>query len=181
MTTSRALLIVDLQAGLFTAPPLPFDLDGVFDRINALARRARASGAPVFLVQHETAGDELRYDSPQWQLDPRLQTQPSDILIRKTTSAPYASSGLQALLAERGIGGVVIAGYATEFCIDSTVRWSASLGLEVTLVSDAHTTHDKAHLPAEQIVRHHNATLPSISSLGARIRAMPASALWTSP
>ena len=98
--------------------------------------------------------------------------------MRKTTSAPYASSDLQQRLLNQGVGAVVIAGYATEFCIDSTVRWSASLKLPVTLVSDAHTTHDKAHLSAAAIVAHHNATLPNIQSLGAPIQAAAAGSIW---
>jgi nicotinamidase-related amidase len=129
-------------------------------------------------VQHEAPGTELAFDSPAWQLDKRLVTAPSDVRIRKTTSAPFASSELLSQLRSHGINGVVVTGYATEFCVDSTVRWSASLGLAVTLVSDAHTTHDKAHLSAAHIVAHHNATLPSIQSLGAPISLADASELW---
>jgi len=92
--------------------------------------------------------------------------------------APYASSKLHAMLAERDVGAVAVAGYASEFCVDSTVRWSASLGYLVTLVSDAHTTHDKSHLDAARIIAHHNATLPAIHSLGAPIVAAPAATLW---
>jgi nicotinamidase-related amidase len=175
---TMALLIVDLQAGLFANAPQPFELLGVIERINQLARRARASGAPVILVQHEAAGTELEYASPGWQLDGRLDTHAQDIRLRKRTSAPYASSNLQALLDARAVRCVAVAGYATEFCIDSTVRWSASLGYDVTLVSDAHTTHDKPHLDAATIIAHHNATLPAIGSLGARIVAAPSAALW---
>jgi nicotinamidase-related amidase len=173
-----ALLIVDMQAGLFAQAPPAHDLDAVFERINQLARRARAVGAPVFLIQHEAAGTELAHASPGWQLDARLATEASDVRVRKRSSAPYASSQLHAMLAKRGIGAVAVAGYASEFCIDSTVRWSASLGYLVTLVSDAHTTHDKPHLDAASIIAHHNATLPAIHSLGAPIVAAAAATLW---
>lgn len=175
---AMALLIVDMQAGLFANGPGPHDLDSVFERINQLARRARAAGAPVFLIQHEAASTELAHGSPGWQLDARLATQASDVRVRKRSSAPYASSPLHAMLAERDVGAVAVAGYASEFCIDSTVRWSASLGYQVTLVSDAHTTHDKPHLDAASIIAHHNATLPAIHSLGAPIVAAPAATLW---
>jgi len=174
----QALLVVDIQQGLFADEPRPFEIDAVIENINLLAKRARAAGAPVFFIQHEAAGTELAYGSPAWQLDKRLSVEPADMLIRKTSSAPYASSDLHRQLQERGVQAVVITGYATEFCIDSTVRWSASLGLPVALVSDAHTTHDKPHLSAKRIVAHHNATLPSIQSLGAPITAVPAESLW---
>ncbi len=174
----QALLVVDVQGGLFVQEPKPHKIDSVIENINTLARRARDAGAPVFFVQHEAAGTELAYGSAAWQLDNRLHVEPGDIPVRKTTSAPFASSELHKMLQERGVGGVVVVGYATEFCVDSTVRWSASLGYEVTLVSDTHTTHDKAHLPAEQIITHHNATLPSIVSLGAPIKVAVAAQLW---
>ena len=174
----QALLVVDVQQGLFVDEPRPDGLDAVIRHINQLARRARAAGAPVFFIQHEAPGSELAHGSPGWQLDERLEVDSGDARIRKTTSAPYASSDLQQQLRDRGVSAVVVAGYATEFCVDSTVRWSASLGFPVTLVSDAHTTHDKAHLPARQIIAHHNATLPSIQSLGAPITALPARSLW---
>jgi hypothetical protein len=44
----------------------------------------------------------------------------------------------------------------------------------VTLASDAHTTHDKDHASAAQIRAHENATLPSLTSFGPVIRAVPA-------
>lgn len=173
----QALLIVDIQHGLFAEEPRPPGIDTVIRNINALSARARAAGDPVFFLQHEEPG-ELEPGSPAWRLDDRLEVDPRDALIRKSTSAPYASSDLQAQLLAQGVKRVVVAGYSTEFCVDSTVRWSASLGFAVTLVADAHTTHDKAHLPAGQIIAHHNATLPAIQSLGAPIGALPAAALW---
>jgi nicotinamidase-related amidase len=176
----QALLIVDVQHGLFAKEPRPPEIDVVIRNINRMAQRARDAGDPVVFIQHEAPGTPLAYDAPAWQLDARLEVDPRDILIRKTTSAPYPSSDLQQQLRDREVSAVVVAGYATEFCIDSTVRWSASLGFPVTLVSNAHTTHDKAHLSAKQIIAHHNATLPAIQSLGAPIVAMPAEALWQS-
>lgn len=174
---TQALLIVDIQHGLFVDQPA-HDIDGVIGRINTLARRARTTGMPVIFVQHEAPG-ELDPGSPAWELDHRLQVAASDLRVSKTTSAPYGSSNLQQLLDDRGVKQVVVTGYATEFCIDSTVRWSASLGYDVTLVSDAHTTHDKPHLSGAAIVGHHNATLPSMDSLGGRVQAMPAASVWT--
>ena len=67
---------------------------------------------------------------------------------------------------------LALAGYASEFCIDTTVRRAAGLGLAVTLASDAHTTHDKTHASAATISAHHNATLPAMSSFGVRIQAV---------
>ena len=38
-----ALLVIDVQRGLFASEPRPFDADAVVERINQLAARARAA------------------------------------------------------------------------------------------------------------------------------------------
>lgn len=174
----RALLVVDIQEGLFQGEPRPHALERVIDNINRLARAARQAGDVVVMIQHEAPGTELAHGSAAWKLDHRLEVDPGDVCIRKTTSAPFGSSDLHPILQDRGVTEVVVTGYATEFCVDSTVRWSASLGYCVTLVTDAHTTHDKPHLPGHLIVAHHNATLPAIRSLGAPIKGQVAAQVW---
>jgi nicotinamidase-related amidase len=169
-----ALLVIDVQRGLFDAAPRPFEADAVVDRINALARRAREAGAPVVFVQHETAAGDLRHGSTGWELEQRLQVLAQDRLVRKTTPDSFLRTALPQLLADSGVQQLVICGYATEFCVDTTTRRAAALGFPVTLVADAHTTHDKPHASAEAVRRHHNATLPNITSFGPVIRALPA-------
>jgi nicotinamidase-related amidase len=169
-----ALVIIDVQQSLFDEPPGPADAAAVIERINGLAARARDSGAPVILVQHETAGSQLQYGSPGWQLDSRLQAAPADHRLRKTTPDSFLRTGLHEVLAFSGVEQLVVCGYATEFCVDTTTRSAAAHGYAVILAADAHTTHDKMHASASQIRAHHNATLPAISSFGPVIEAVPA-------
>jgi nicotinamidase-related amidase len=77
----------------------------------------------------------------------------------------------------RDASHVVICGYASEFCVDTTVRRAAANGLTVTLADDAHTTHDKPHANAATIRAHHNATLSNIRSFGPKISALRAEAI----
>jgi len=44
-------------------------------------------------------------------------------------------------------------------CVDTTCRRAFSLGFEVVLISDAHSTWDSAVLPADRIIQHTNHTL----------------------
>jgi nicotinamidase-related amidase len=46
-------------------------------------------------------------------------------------------------------------GYATDFCVDTTVRSAASRDYGVIVVSDCHTTKDRPVLDAERIKAHH--------------------------
>ena len=169
----QALLVIDVQRGLFDAAPRPFEADLVVGRINALTARARDAGVAVFLIQHENA-DALRHGSANWQLEQDLTVGADDTPVRKTTPDSFLGTGLQELLTQRGIEQLVICGYACEFCVDTTVRRAAALGYPVILAADAHTTHDKAHATGAQIRAHHNATLADIASFGPVIEARPA-------
>ncbi len=165
-----ALLVIDVQHGLFDETPRPFEAEAVIERINILAARARAAGAPVVFIQHE-AGD-IEYDSANWQLQPGLQVKEGDVKLRKTTPDSFLRTELEALLTSWRTEHVVICGYASEFCVDTTTRRAAALGYPVTLVADAHTTHDKPHATGLQIRTHENATLPNIESFGPEIKAI---------
>ncbi|MFZ6861654.1 cysteine hydrolase family protein [Undibacterium sp. Ji67W] len=167
-----ALLIIDVQRGLFDAEPRPFEADLIISRINTLAERARLAGAPVVFVQHEAAGTALEFGFEGWQLESGLLVEEGDVILRKTTPDSFLNTNLTDLLAQWGTEQVLICGYATEFRVDTTTRRAAALGFPVILVADAHTTHDKAHADAVVIRTHHNATLPDIRSFGPAIKAI---------
>ncbi len=178
MASSTALLIIDVQHRLFDVDPRPADADFVLDRINALAARARESGSPVFVVQHASPdGTALAHGSDNWQLAKRLvlREDQGDVVVHKRSPDAFHQTDLADALAARGVRRVVVCGYATEFCIDTTVRRAAALGLAVTLAADAHTTHDKPHADAAWIRRHHNATLPQLTSFFVPIEAVATS------
>lgn len=182
---TTALMLIDLQHALIDVDPRPDDADAVIARVNTLAARTRAAGVPVLWVQHEraTPGHVLQHGSPGWALAHGLQTGADDVFFRKSTPDSFLRTGLAEWLAARGIDHVVIGGYASEFCIDTSTRRAASLGLAVTLAADAHTTHDKPHASAGLIRAHHTATLTSLTSFDRPINALPAariiySAAW---
>jgi nicotinamidase-related amidase len=92
----------------------------------------------------------------------------NDLYIRKTVGDSFLRTELQDKLKSLNISDLIICGYASEFCMDNTIRRATGLGYTVQLVSDAHTTHDKEHLSAEIIRNHHNITL----SMGPTITAV---------
>ncbi|MGE8656198.1 MAG: cysteine hydrolase family protein [Achromobacter sp.] len=171
---TSALIVIDVQRALFETTPEPDDTDAVLARINDLAERARAAAVPVIYVQHEAPGGPLAHGAPGWQLDTRLRPADSDIRVRKTTPDSFLRTDLDDALSRVGATHLVVCGYASEFCVDTTVRRAAALGYPVTLAADAHTTQDKPHAAGAQIRAHHNATLASISSFGVKIAALPA-------
>lgn len=151
------VIVIDVQQALFGASPPPLESERVLTVINAVTKKARARGLPVFLVQHDgSAEDDLIPSSPGWQFDSRLETSPDDIVIRKTTCDAFYRSRLEEELQTRGITDLVIMGYATDFCIDSTLRAAVSRDFIVTVVADAHTTNDNPCCGAAQVRDHFN-------------------------
>ncbi|GAB3628082.1 isochorismatase [Pandoraea terrae] len=173
---TSALLVIDFQNGLVSTTPLPGDVAEVTANINALTSRARGANVPVVFVLHED-DEELLHGSPAWELSRALHVEPGDHRIHKRAPDSFLDTELQPLLVVRGVKHVVVCGYASEFCVDTTVRRAAANGYTVTIASDAHTTHDKSHSDAARIREHHNATLSNIGSFGPKIAAIPTDAI----
>ncbi len=109
-------------------------------------------------MQHEVSGF-LEFESEEWQLAAGLKCQPCDLRIRKSEADSFRETGLEEHLRAQEIESLTIGGCSSEFCVDFTIRRALSLRFTVQLLSDAHTTHDKAHFSAEKIREHHNITL----------------------
>lgn len=169
-----ALLVIDVQQALCTGRWAAWDIDNVVDRINAVAARMRAAGAPVVFVQHEAPGSPLERGSDGWKLYGRLDARPDDAVVAKTTCDSFNGTTLGALLESKGVESLVACGLQSEFCVDSTVRAALARGYPVTLVSDGHSTLDNGVLTAAQIAAHHNATLANVDSFGPRVTPVPA-------
>lgn len=180
MPKKPALLIIDVQHALCTGDEAAFDIDAVVDRINSVAAKARAAGAPVIYIQHESDG-ALQVGTGGWQLYERLAVRPEDLRVRKTGSDSFHGTELQALLRAQDVDSLVVCGLQSEFCVDSTVRRALALGYPVTLVADGHSTVANGILSAAQISAHHNYTLTNIGSYGPRAEAIVAADLSMEP
>jgi nicotinamidase-related amidase len=162
-----AVVVIDIQSGLFDSDPRPYEADEVVQRINSVTNQARAAGVPVIFIQSEHPGF-LEYGTNRWQLQSGLAVKEGDIKIRKTMANAFLKTNLEETLKSIGANNLIICGYSTEFCVDSTLRYASALGYNIQLVTDAHTTHDKEHLSAKQIREHHNITLskgPTVSAV----------------
>jgi len=134
---NQALLIIDVQRGLFNGRRRPFEADTVIDRINSLTARARTVGVPVIFIQHEHPGSPLEFGTENWQLEQRLVISDRDAFVRKCTPDSFLRTNLGELLGKRQAEQLVICGYASEFCVDTTTRRAAALGYSVILEATA--------------------------------------------
>jgi nicotinamidase-related amidase len=161
MTT--ALLVIDVQTSLVAEGAWEFS--AVAGRINELLQRARRAGAPVVMISDSRI-------QPDGSTATVIVQDPGDIRINKDFCDAFVDTCLLRELQARRVDGIVISGMQTEFCVDTTCRRAVSLGFNVVLAADAHTTNDGGALSAEQIVAHHNAILQDLGAGSAVIRVM---------
>lgn len=134
---NTALLVVDVQNGVVGAA---HQRDEVIANIQSLVDKARAEAVPIIWVQHDD--EELVAGSDDWQIVPELQQEPADLKVRKQHGDSFEGTTLEAELAERGVGRLVVTGAQTEWCIRSTIHGAFARGYDTLLVSDGHTTED---------------------------------------
>jgi nicotinamidase-related amidase len=150
-----ALLVVDMQVGLLKGDR-KHDLAGVIGRINDLAAGVRERAGRVIFIQHCGADDDFAPQASGWQLLPELSRDGADVIVRKSLNDPFAGTDLQARLQAMAPDRLLVTGWATDLCVDATVRSAVANGHHVVAVADGHTLSDRPHLDAAQVIRHHN-------------------------
>ena len=164
MSTDSALVVIDVQVGLIEEA---YHCNEVLDSINTLLSKARATGTPIIYIQHDgPQGHGLEVGTPAWEIHSAIAPQEGELIVHKRASDSFHATSLQQDLEARGIKHLVIVGGQTEYCVDTTVRRATTMGYNVTLVGDAHTTddYDQAVLTAAKRIEYHNEVLDGFST-----------------
>jgi len=149
-----ALLVVDVQNGNTTGA---VNRDAVVSNVASLVEKARREEVPVVWVQH--ADDNLPRGSDEWRIVDELQPDESEPLVEKNYGDSFESTTLESVLADLGVGRLVVVGAQTDACIRATLHGALVRGYDAVLVSDAHTTEDLSAWgapPPELVIAHTN-------------------------
>lgn len=148
---AAALLIVDCQ-NAFTSAASRTRVEGADAALEAISRLAAAfstAGLPVAATRHAHSrvprpggmGSRWRSfimeGSPEASLDPRLGTDPAWRVFTKSCYSAFRGTGLSAHLAGLGVSRLVICGFQTHICVESTARDAFERGFDVSVASDA--------------------------------------------
>jgi nicotinamidase-related amidase len=160
MQNNTTLMIVDVQVGMFNESNPVANGNEILATIGQLIAQARETGTPIIYIQHDGGeGDLLEAGKPGFPIHPDIAPEEGDIVICKQHSDSFQGTNLQRELERQEISRIVLAGIQTEYCVDTTCRRAYSLGYDVILVQDGHSTWDTEHLKASQIIAHHNEVL----------------------
>lgn len=153
----KALIVIDVQAGMYTAKMPVHNGEKFLQTLQELIGKCRSNDITVIYVQHNGPKDHpLEKGTDGWKVHEAIAPLEGDCVVEKTTPDSFHKTNLKEVLQDKGIDHVIISGMQTEYCVDTTTRRAFSEGYKVTLVSDAHSTFNTEVLHAEDIVKHHN-------------------------
>jgi biuret amidohydrolase len=70
-------------------------------------------------------------------IPPQISPHPGDIVLNKLTRGAFTSTGLDLVLRNMGVDGLIVTGVVTNGCVWATVSDAADLGYKCVLVDDA--------------------------------------------
>ncbi|CAD6550741.1 Peroxyureidoacrylate/ureidoacrylate amidohydrolase RutB [Paraburkholderia hiiakae] len=171
------LLIVDpyndfLSEGgkLFELSRSTLEANNVVEHMREVLAAARSRGVQVFIAPHHrwrecdlhsrwktmppigASADKGRvFADGSWggTFHPDFEPLPGDVVAQEHwLSSGFANTDLDLQLKKHGVRKVVVIGMRANTCIESTVRFAAELGYEVTLVKDAIGSFGQAEMDA---------------------------------
>ncbi|MDT5259985.1 MAG: hypothetical protein QOD10_5065 [Mycobacterium sp.] len=171
------LLIVDpyndfLSEGgkLYERSRSTLEANNVVEHMRQVLAAARAAGVQVFIAPHHRWRESDPYS--QWKTMPPIQASaaqghvfadgtwggsfhpdfelhPDEVVAQEHwLSSGFANTDLDLQLKKHGLRAVIVIGMRANTCIESTVRFAAELGYEVTLVKDAIGSFGHAEMDA---------------------------------
>ncbi len=157
---NRALLVIDVQNEYFTGQLPIYYPSGSLDHILVAIDVAFSQEIPVIVIRHTQLDENteiFRKDSPEWQLHPEIVRRNYTLLIDKNFPGSFTGTNLETWLRKHDIDTVVISGYMTQMCCDTTARQAAHFGFSVEFLADATSTLDfetkAATAKAEELYR----------------------------
>lgn len=152
--SQSALLVIDAQDSFKLGERWAQRNNKDFEKnVGRLVELYRHHGLPVIYFLHSDEDPGFERSSPHYKLMDFLAPRNTEPLLHKDTRNVFTSTGLPALLMEKGVRRVVITGIQMEQCCETSARVAADLGYAVDFVTEATMTfpipnHDK---PGEEL------------------------------
>jgi nicotinamidase-related amidase len=159
----RALLVIDVQNEYFTGKLPIIHPEDNFQNILKAIDLANKMRIPVILIQHSNLGKDaatFKIGTDEHDIHEEVLKRDFDKIIEKNLPGSFTGTELNPYLNENGIDTVVICGYMTQMCCDTTARQAMHLGFNVEFLSDAtgtlNVSNSAGKISAEEL---HNAIL----------------------
>ena len=143
--SESALILVDAQNTYRTGVMQLSGVEPALDACASLLARARALKVPVIHIQHD-AGPCSPYDirAEIGAIADKVAPAEGEPVVVKNYPNSFLNTDLDARLKALGVKNVVVAGFMTHMCINSTGRGAFNLGYAVTVPANATATRPLA-------------------------------------
>jgi nicotinamidase-related amidase len=145
--STSALIVVDIQKGLTQRKGI-FQEQLFVDSVNKAIFSFRKTYSHIVFVQHNNKF--LKANSPDWEIDDRIDCSMLDYSIQKQHADAFRNTGLDLHLRDRGVTDVYICGLASHSCIKYTCFGGLAHGFATYLIRNAHSCFNKN---AEELIR----------------------------
>lgn len=137
-----ALLVIDLQRGLFNKQNKIFNEDILIENINNLIDKSRQTKTQVIFIQH-TNKSFLLEESEDWQIHSGVEVTDKDLCLTKKHSSLFKEKKIAREIENMGVKSLIITGLVTHGCVKAACIDAKKLGYEVRLVKDGHSSFNK--------------------------------------
>ena len=175
-----ALLVIDVQK-IYTDLETDYQIENaesILENINQIITKAEEKNTDIFYIRHIHSKDgkdagrmfdftgeegeiEFVEDSEYVEFSSGLKISPSATHIIKTRYDSFANTNLLQILREKNITKVIIVGFMTNFCCESTARSAHSYDFYVDFIKDATGTPGTELLSPDETINATCATLES--------------------
>lgn len=145
-----ALLVIDAQVGVnvlehWGGPRGRRNHPDAEERIRELLDGFRSAERRVFYTRHDSREPHspLKLSLPTGAFIRGLEPRPPERVIVKDVNGGFIGTPLEIELRRAGISRLVVAGFFTNMCVETTVRHGGNLGFDVYLAEDACATSNR--------------------------------------
>ena len=145
-----ALLLIDVQKGVnvlehWGGPTGRRNNPGAEAEMARLLKAWRENGLPVIFTQHDSreAASPLKLSLPTGAMIEGFEPSASEIIVRKDVNSAFIGTDIELRMRQHGITRLVVAGFFTNFCVETSTRMAGNMGYDTYLVPDACATTNR--------------------------------------
>ncbi len=148
--SNTSLLLIDTQVGVnvldhWGGPTGRRNNHDAETHMASLLTTWRSSGLHVAFTRHDSreADSPLKFSLDTGSQLPGLEPAEHDIVISKDVNSGFVGTSLEVELRRAGIGRLVVVGFFTNMCVETTVRMAGNLGFDTYLLPDCCATTNR--------------------------------------
>lgn len=139
----KALIVVDMQCGIFNKSVKVYESERLIKNINQLIDHFHKYKLPVIFLRF-TGTFLLMKDTKDWELLSEIHFKEGDSLVDKFRSDAFSENQFLEALETLAVDHIYVTGVISHGCVQSTVYGALKANMPVTLICDAHSNFSTA-------------------------------------